>query len=131
MMQNITMISDSLKTNEICLLFPQIINAELYRNVALSLICVLITTFLLLANFRVCFFCGLCVIFTLINVGGFMHFWGLTIDTVSCIDIVLGIGLCVDYAAHIGKVKDLKYLGIMHYQCTTSYDIFSKQPWHS
>jgi len=31
-----------------------------------------------------------------------MHFWGLTIDTVSCIDIVLGIGLCVDYAAHIG-----------------------------
>jgi predicted RND superfamily exporter protein len=31
-----------------------------------------------------------------------MHFWGLTIDVVSCIDLVLAIGLCVDYAAHIG-----------------------------
>ena len=31
-----------------------------------------------------------------------MHWWGLTIDTVSCIDLVLAIGLCVDYAAHVG-----------------------------
>ena len=30
-----------------------------------------------------------------------MHFWGLTIDTVSCINLVLAIGLCVDYAAHV------------------------------
>lgn len=56
---------------------------------------VLGTTFLLLANIRVCFFCGLCVIFTLINVGGMMHFWGLTIDMISFIDIVLAVGLCV------------------------------------
>jgi hypothetical protein len=33
-----------------------------------------------------------------------MHFWNLTIDTVSCIDLVLAIGLCVDYAAHIGML---------------------------
>ncbi|XP_021948457.1 protein patched homolog 2 isoform X2 [Folsomia candida] len=78
-----------------------IINAELYRNVSLSLLCVLVTTFLLLANFRICAFCGICVVLTLINVGGFMHFWGLSIDTVSTIDIVLAIGLCVDYATHI------------------------------
>lgn len=32
---------------------------------------------------------------------GTMHFWGLTIDTVSCINLVLAIGLCVDYAAHV------------------------------
>lgn len=68
---------------------------ELYKNVVFSFLCVLGTTFLLLANIRVCFFCGLCVIFTLINVGGMMHFWGLTIDMVSFIDIVLAVGLCV------------------------------------
>jgi len=34
-------------------------------------------------------------------VNGSMHFWGLTIDTVSCINLVLAIGLCVDYAAHV------------------------------
>ena len=31
-----------------------------------------------------------------------MNWWGLTIDTVSCINLVLCVGLCVDYSAHIG-----------------------------
>lgn len=31
-----------------------------------------------------------------------MHWWGLTIDTVTCIQLVLAIGLAVDYSAHIG-----------------------------
>lgn len=31
-----------------------------------------------------------------------MHVWGLTIDVVSCIGLQLAVGLCVDYAAHIG-----------------------------
>jgi hypothetical protein len=42
-----------------------------------------------------------CVVLTLANVGGFMHFWGLTIDTVSCTNLIIAIGLCVDYSAHI------------------------------
>jgi len=31
-----------------------------------------------------------------------MQVWGLTIDLVSCIGLQLAVGLCVDYAAHIG-----------------------------
>lgn len=31
-----------------------------------------------------------------------MYFWNLTIDTVTCIQLVLAIGLAVDYSAHIG-----------------------------
>ncbi len=31
-----------------------------------------------------------------------MYIWGLTIDLVSCIALQLAVGLCVDYAAHIG-----------------------------
>lgn len=30
-----------------------------------------------------------------------MYFWGLTIDLVSSIALVLAVGLCVDFAAHI------------------------------
>ena len=30
-----------------------------------------------------------------------MHFWGITIDTVSCVNLIIAIGLCVDYSAHI------------------------------
>ena len=31
-----------------------------------------------------------------------MYFWGLTIDTVTSVMLILAIGLCIDYAAHIG-----------------------------
>ena len=37
-----------------------------------------------------------------VDVGGMMYFWGLTIDTVTSVMLILAIGLCVDYAAHIG-----------------------------
>jgi multidrug efflux pump subunit AcrB len=37
-----------------------------------------------------------------VDVIGVMHFWGLTLDTVSCVILVIAIGLCVDYSAHIG-----------------------------
>lgn len=38
----------------------------------------------------------------MVNVAGFMQFWGITIDITSCIALQLAIGLCVDYATHIG-----------------------------
>ena len=31
-----------------------------------------------------------------------MYYWGLTIDTVTTILLIIAIGLAVDYAAHIG-----------------------------
>ena len=30
-----------------------------------------------------------------------MHFWGLTVDVFSCNTLVISIGLCVDFSAHI------------------------------
>ena len=87
----------------------EVISEELYRNVLLAITCVFITTWILLFNFSaslqvgpMLLFFGMflnikfqvlgCVILTLINVGGFIHFWGLTIDTVSCTNIVISIG---------------------------------------
>lgn len=40
-----------------------------------------------------------------------MHVWGLTIDIVSCIALQLAVGLCVDYAAHIGHTFMTKSKG--------------------
>ena len=34
----------------------------------------------------------MCVVLTLVNVAGFMHFWGLTIDTVSACYLIISIG---------------------------------------
>lgn len=80
----------------------EIIDAELLRNISLALICVMGCTVLLVMNLNVCFWIFACVILTLINVCGMMYRWGLTIDMVSCIALQLAVGLCVDYAAHIG-----------------------------
>ncbi|MCL4124762.1 UNVERIFIED_CONTAM: hypothetical protein GTU68_017725 [Idotea baltica] len=80
----------------------KIIEIELYRNLAMAMGVVGIMTLALIASVRTSLMVLLCVAMTLVDVGALMHWWGLTIDTVSCIDLVLAVGLCVDYAAHIG-----------------------------
>ena len=77
------------------------ISEELYRNILLATVCVFATTWLLLFNLTASLLVLGCVVLTLVNVGGFIHFWGLTIDTVSCTNIIISIGLCVDYSVHI------------------------------
>ena len=42
------------------------------------------------------------VTISLVDIIGFLHFWNITIDIISCINIVLSVGLCVDYSVHIG-----------------------------
>ena len=74
---------------------------ELWRNMGLAMMCVFVITLLLLANVKICVLVLLCVILTLVDIVGMLHFWGITIDTLSCVNIVLAIGLCVDYSAHI------------------------------
>ena len=79
----------------------EVIAFELYRNIALAIGCISVTTIILLANISAALLVLLCVVLSLVDIGGFMHFWGLTIDTVSCNNLIIAIGLCVDYSAHI------------------------------
>ena len=79
----------------------EVIAEEVYRNLAVAVICVFFTILIFICNLRAATIIICCVILTLINVGGFMHFWGLTIDTVSCNNLIIAIGLCVDYSAHM------------------------------
>ena len=54
--------------------------------------------------FHVVFARDLCLVYFLkqLDLMGYMHFWELTIDTVTTIILVLSIGITVDYSAHIG-----------------------------
>ena len=79
----------------------EIIAVEMYRNIGLAILCVFAITLVLLTNLFASILVLLCVFLSLVNVGGFMHFWGLTIDTVTCTNLVIAIGLCVDYSSHI------------------------------
>ena len=80
----------------------EIIGYELWRNIGLAMICVFVVTLLLLCNIQICLMVILIVVFTLTDIVGFLHFWDITIDIISCVNIVLAIGLCVDYSVHIG-----------------------------
>ncbi|KAK6996580.1 hypothetical protein SK128_026715 [Halocaridina rubra] len=74
---------------------------ELWRNLGVVVLVVAIMSLLLLAAARAAFLVLFSVLATLIDVAALMHIWGLTVDTVSCIALVLAIGLCIDYAAHV------------------------------
>ncbi|KAK7077774.1 Patched domain-containing protein 3 [Halocaridina rubra] len=78
-----------------------IIGKELLQNMGLALIMVFVVTLILLASLPLSLMVMLSVLMTLVDVGALMHWWGLTIDTISAIDLVLAIGLSVDYAVHI------------------------------
>lgn len=80
----------------------EVIDTEVLRNILLALLCVMVCTLLLIAEPQTCLYIFVCVLLTLVNVCGFMQRWGLTVDLVSCIGLELAVGLCVDYAAHVG-----------------------------
>ncbi|XP_001601232.1 NPC intracellular cholesterol transporter 1 [Nasonia vitripennis] len=79
----------------------KVISQEVVRNLILALICVMGMTAFLIAEPQTCLWILLCVLLTLLDVCGFMYYWGLTIDIVSCIGLELAVGLSVDYAAHV------------------------------
>jgi len=80
----------------------EIIGFELWRNIGLAMAAVAVITLLLLQDVRLCCMVLLSVTLTVTDIVGFLHFWDITIDIISCVNIVLAIGLCVDYSVHIG-----------------------------
>ncbi|KAK0173536.1 hypothetical protein PV328_006715 [Microctonus aethiopoides] len=79
----------------------KVIAHEVTRNIILALICVMATTAVLIAEPQTCMWILLCITLTLIDICGFMYYWGLSVDIVSCIGLELAAGLGIDYAAHV------------------------------
>ena len=63
----------------------EVITAELLRNIILASVCIFCVTLVLLTDVLASLMVLISVIMTLIDVAGFMHFWGLTVDTVSAV----------------------------------------------
>lgn len=79
----------------------KVISTELIRNISLAAGAVLLVTLFLLSNLLTSIMVLACVVFSLVEIAAFMGFWGLTIDTVTTIILVIAIGLTVDYSVHI------------------------------
>lgn len=75
---------------------------EFARNVLLAMGAILIITFLLIAHPITSLLVFASIGMTIMNILGLMYYWNVYIDSVSVINVVLALGLAVDYSAHIG-----------------------------
>jgi len=78
-----------------------IIRKEAFTNLALALVAVFIITSVIIASVHASAMVIVCVVLVDIDILGLMHMWGLTIDSVTIINLVLAVGLAVDYSAHV------------------------------
>jgi len=86
----------------------KIIQQELFSNVGLAIMAVALIVLVTVASFTTAFLITLNVAFCIIEILGFMWALGIVIDSVSVINIVLAVGLSVDYSAHIGHTFMMK-----------------------
>jgi len=78
-----------------------IVGVELLQNVGIAIVCIFVTTLITLGSWRGSLFVMLCVLLTCVDVSGFMHWWGITIEITSMNIVIISVGLCVDFCAHI------------------------------
>ena len=81
-----------------------VIENELLTNLLLAIVVIFLIILLLLSSLTQSLLVLSCVFFTLVEVGALMHWWGLTIDGAATINLILAVGLCVDYSTHIGEL---------------------------
>lgn len=80
----------------------EVVYAEVSTNLLLAVVCVMSCTLIFIMNINVCFWILVYLILTMIAVGGYMQLSGLTLEMITCMCLQLAIGLCIDYATHIG-----------------------------
>mmetsp|Transcript_23737 Transcript_23737/g.67064 ORF Transcript_23737/g.67064 Transcript_23737/m.67064 type:complete len:923 (-) Transcript_23737:74-2842(-) len=80
----------------------KIIRRELFMNVGLAIAAVAVIVFFTVANPITAILITANVAFCIVEILGFMFALGIVIDSVSVINIVLAVGLSVDYSAHVG-----------------------------
>ncbi|CAI5452245.1 unnamed protein product [Caenorhabditis angaria] len=74
---------------------------SLFQNMAMDLLTILIVSLIMIPEWK----CAISIVLSIasINVGvlGFMSFWGVNLDSVSIITVIMCIGFAVDLSAHI------------------------------
>ena len=81
-----------------------IIDVELIRNLLICGAVVICVIAAMIPVFRIAFFVILAVIFSVVDLVGFLGWWGTTVNGVSTIYILISVGLAVDYSAHIAHI---------------------------
>merc|ERR1712070_1329892 len=73
------------------------------RNISSTMAVMVVIIAFLLVNPRAVGVVCLCLCLIIINIIGYMHYWDLTLDSVTIIMLIVALGLSVDYSAHVGR----------------------------
>jgi len=79
-----------------------VFDREAITNVGLAFIAVFCVLMIVTANLTITFFILFCVVLVDLFLFGLLAFWDVTLNSVTIVNIVIAIGLAVDYSAHIG-----------------------------
>jgi len=86
----------------------KIIRSELFLNVGLALAAVAVIVLITVASPVTAILITISVAACITEILGCMHALGIAIDSVSVINIVLAVGLSIDYSAHVGHCFMMK-----------------------
>ena len=75
--------------------------ASALTNLGLAALASFILVLFTVSNLLAALYVLLCVLMVDVDILGLMWLWGLDIDSVTIINLVLAIGLVIDYSAHI------------------------------
>jgi predicted RND superfamily exporter protein len=74
---------------------------ETLFSAGLSLLAVLLVIFFITASLMTTFLVFVCVALVDLYLLALLYYWGLTLNTIVVLQIVIALGLAVDYSAHI------------------------------
>lgn len=79
----------------------KIVGEELLRNVGSSLAAITAIVLILLAHPGTALIVASCVSLAIIDLLGVMYVWGVAVDAVAVVNLVLALGIAIDYSVHI------------------------------
>lgn len=79
-----------------------IIDSELSRNLILAFAVIIMVISLLIPRPRIGCIVAINIVLAIVEVIGFAHYWGVTLNGISTIYFLICAGLAVDYSVHMG-----------------------------
>uniref|UniRef100_A0A1B6E9U7 SSD domain-containing protein n=1 Tax=Clastoptera arizonana TaxID=38151 RepID=A0A1B6E9U7_9HEMI len=72
------------------------------KNLGLSLLAIFLATFFLMGlDIIASFIVVITIIMIVVDIGGLMYFWNVTLNAVSLVNLVMAIGISVEFCSHI------------------------------
>eukprot|EP00732_Lithocolla_globosa_P001743 Lithocolla_globosa_v1_NODE_944_length_3053_cov_15.868913.p1 type:complete len:955 gc:universal NODE_944_length_3053_cov_15.868913:172-3036(+) len=97
-----------------------VVEDEIARNLLLTFAVIFLITLILLAHPWMALLVMIFVGATVLDIIGAMYLWGLTFDSITVVNLILAVGLSVDYTAHMAHCFMLQ-LGTREHRVTQTY----------